>query len=440
MKTSDNSQKSKTSADSTGLSRRRFLASSGAAGLAGAASTLAFPNVTFGEPDNRKLKVGLIGCGGRGTGAANQALDGDSNSVLYALADAFPEPIEVALKGLHTQKGERVDVPPSRQFTGIDAYQQMLDTDVDVVLLATPPGFRPLHYKACVEAGKNVFAEKPVAVDAPGVRSVMETTEKAKEKGIYVLSGLCWRYDTGMRETVKRIQDGAIGDIINVESTRYSVRTNQKPRLDYMTDMQFQLYNWYYYTWLSGDFICEQFVHELDKISWLLDEYPTSVTSSGGRISRTAPEFGQIYDHFNSIFEYESGRRYFAGTRQQLVSDSVFRDIVNGTEGKADLMRYIIEGKELWRRREPRTVMHQLEHDYMYEKMRKGEYFNNGDYMAKSTLMGIMARESAYTGKTITWDEMLKSDKRHGPDPEKITVDDVPPAPIVVRPGDYEIG
>ncbi|MEM7146489.1 MAG: Gfo/Idh/MocA family oxidoreductase [Verrucomicrobiota bacterium] len=421
------------------VSRRRFMAASGAAGAA-----LSFPTITLGVSDTKVYKVGLVGCGGRGTGAAAQALSADSNTVMYALADAFPDKIETTLKSLVKRHGERVDVPPSRQFAGLDAYEKLLDTDVDIVLLATPPGFRPLHYKACVEAGKNVFAEKPVAVDGPGVRSVLETTELAKAKGVHVLSGLCWRYETHMRDMIKRLQDGLIGDIINVESTRYNIRTKIVPRQEGWTDMEAQVRNWYYYTWLSGDFCAEQFVHELDKVSWLLDEYPSSVMASGGRISRRGPEFGHIYDHFNGIFEYESGRRYFAGTRQYVPgSDNLFRDLVFGEKGTADLMQYTVTGDVEWMakdadgRKARRTDMHQLEHDALYARMRAGEYVNNGEYMAKSSLAGIMLRESAYSGEEVTWDAMMASEKKWG-DPGNVDWNGPAPEWETPSPASYE--
>ncbi len=411
------------------VSRRRFLAQSGAV-----TSAALFPSITLGAPDNRKLKVGLIGCGGRGTGAANQALEADSNTVVTALADAFPDQLEKGLKTLIKYQGERIDVPPGRQFVGLDAYEKLLETDVDIVLLATPPGFRPLHYKACIEAGKHVFAEKPVAVDAPGVRSVMETNKKAEEKGLYVLSGLCWRYETGMQDMIKRIQDGAIGDIVSVESLRFGRGVGKMAeRQPDWTDMVYQIRNWYYYTWICGDFLVEQSVHEIDKVSWLLDEYPTRVHATGGRISRTGPIYGHIYDHFSAVFEYESGRRFYFGCRHQKDTTNVFRDQALGTKGFSDLMRYDINGERVHR---DRTVMHQLEHDYMYEKMRKGEYFNNGDYMAKSTLMGIMARESAYSGKSVTWEDMMNSSLDYSP--PSYDWDQPLPEPPVAVPGKWD--
>ncbi len=417
-------------------SRRKFLAATG--GVAGAAvAGMAFPSVTFGAPDTRKLKIGLIGCGGRGTGAANQALMADSNTVVSALADAFPDPIEKSLQTLVKYQGERIDVPPSRQFAGMDAFERLLETDVDVVLLATPPGFRPMHYRACIEAGKHVFAEKPVAVDAPGVRSVMETNKLAEEKGLSVLSGLCWRYETNMQDIVKRVQDGAIGNIVAGETLRYGAGVGKMvERQDGWSDMYYQMRNWYYYTWLSGDFLVEQSIHELDKMAWVFDEYPSSVIGTGGRISRTGPEYGHIYDNFSGFFEYESGRRLYFGCRHQKDCTNLSRDQLLGTEGFCDMMQFTMTGKTNFRSREPRTVMHELEHVHMYEKLRKAEYFNNGDYMAKSTLMGIMAREAAYSGKRITWEEMMTSTLDYSP--PSYDWDQKLPEPTVAIPGTWD--
>jgi myo-inositol 2-dehydrogenase / D-chiro-inositol 1-dehydrogenase len=415
--------------------RRGFIQSSSAAvGGAAVASQLAFPNVTFGADLAKKFKVGLIGCGGRGTGAANQALTADSNTEMWAFADMFPEQIEKTYNILDVKHKGRVNVPKGRQFTGLNAYQQLLDSGVDIVLIATPPGFRPMHFKAAVDAGVHVFAEKPVATDAPGVRSVLATNELAKKKGIAVVSGLCWRYETGMRKVVNAIHDGAIGNVVNAESTRYLKGVSKMAeRQDGWTDLEYQIRNWYYFTWLSGDFIVEQFVHELDKMSWLLGKYPTSVLASGGRISRTEEKYGHVFDHFNAIFDYEGGQRYYASTRHQPGCDGMFRDNVFGTEGWCDMMKFTIYGKNQERLAKRRTDMHQLEHDEMYASLRQGEIPNNGEYMAHSTLMGIMARESAYTGKQVTWDQMLNSKNRYVP--EKLDWNMDLPVPPIAKPG-----
>lgn len=421
--------------EDTSPNRRRFIQSSTAAvGGAAITSQLGFPSVTFGVDLSKKFKVGLIGCGGRGTGAANQALKADSNTEIWAFADMFPEQIEKTDKILSKQHPDRVNVPKGRQFTGIKAYEQLLDSGVDIVLIATPPGFRPMHFKAAVDAGVHVFAEKPVATDAPGVRTVLAANEIAKRKGIAVVSGLCWRYETGMRKVVKAIHDGAIGDIVNVESTRYLKGVGKMAeRQEGWTDLEYQIRNWYYFTWLSGDFIVEQFVHELDKMSWILGKYPTSVLASGGRISRTEEKYGHVFDHFNAIYDYGNGQRYYASTRHQPGCDGTFRDQVFGTEGWVDTMKFTIHGKNPERLAKRRTDMHQLEHDEMYTSLRQGEIPNNGEYMAHSTLMGIMARESAYTGKQITWDQIMNSEQRYVP--EKLDWNMKLPDPPVAKPG-----
>lgn len=399
--------------------RRRFLQDSTATVAAGAVvSQLAFPSVTFGADLAKKFKLGLIGCGGRGTGAASQALTADSNTEMWALADAFPEQIAATSKILEAQHKDRGAVPAGRRFTGINAYQQLLDSGVDIVLLATPPGFRPQHLRACVDAGKHVFAEKPVATDVPGVHHVMATCELAKKKHLAIVSGLCWRYETNMKELIKRLQAGAIGKLVTLESTRFSKGASKqfKPREEGWTDLEYQLRNWYYYTWLGGDFLVEQFVHELDKMSWLMGAYPESVICSGGRSTRTGPNTGHIFDHFNAAYKYENGVRYYASTRQQPGCDSLFHDFAFGSEGVCNLMQYTITGKNPSRDAKRRTDMHQLEHDAMYAALRQGEIPNNGDYMCKSTLMGIMARESAYTGKELTWEQITKSKRRYVPE------------------------
>lgn len=390
-------------------SRRTFLRRTS---LAGATAGLALPAVLRGAPDSRKLKIGLVGCGGRGTGAANQALNADSNIVLHALGDVFPEALEKSLGVLTKQHADRVQVPESRQFTGLDAYQKVVDS-CDLVLLATPPHFRPAHLRACVEAGKHVFAEKPVAVDPVGIRSVLATTELARKKNVAIVSGLCWRYETNMIETIRQLQGGLIGQIVAVDSVRYGRGVaKMAERQPGWTDLEAQLRNWYYHTWLSGDFIVEQFVHELDKVSWLLGEYPVACLASGGRIARTGPEYGNVYDHFNAVFEYASGIRYNAGTRHEPGTDGMFQDLATGSKGRCDMMQYAIydlNGKPVQKLGKRRTDMHQLEHDAMYAALRRGEIPNNGEYMAKSSLMGIMARMSAYTGKRVTWEQAMNS-------------------------------
>ena len=390
-------------------SRRDFLKTSTAAVLTAGLSTGLARNAHAAGSD--VLRLGLVGCGGRGAGAALQALKADEGTELVGLADAFPEPLEKTLKNLKdSEVAQRVRVEKDDRFVGFDAYKELLDK-VDVVLLATPPHFRPLHLEAAVQAGKHVFAEKPVAVDAAGVRSVLATAEEARRKNLMIFSGLQWRFETHMQETVGRIHDGQIGEILSLESTRYHGGVGKLAKREpSWTDMEYQMRNWYYFTWLSGDFIVEQFIHELDKMAWVMrDKYPVRCTCVGGRQIRTAPEYGHIYDHFNAIYEYDDGVKLYAGTRHHDGCENVRLDMVTGTKGRCDLMKYTITGEKPWRLRDRATQMHQLEHNALFGYLRSGQIVNHGDYMAKSTLMAIMARESAYSGQTLTWDQMLQS-------------------------------
>ncbi|MGH7201996.1 MAG: Gfo/Idh/MocA family protein [Planctomycetaceae bacterium] len=416
--------------------RRDFLKTSAAAvvgsGLLAQTDILRAAYVSGSET----LRLGLVGCGGRGTGAAEQALNADPHTQLVALGDAFDDQLQSSLDRLKKSKaGERVAVDPDHQFVGFDAYQKVIDSDVDVVLLATPPHFRPIHLQAAIEAGKHVFAEKPVAVDAPGIRSVLAACEEAKNKNLSVVSGLCWRYETGMQTLIDRIHNGALGEIVALHSTRYNQGVSKgEPRTPEMSDMEYQLRNWYYYTWLSGDFNVEQFVHEMDKMAWIMqDQYPVECSSTGGRQTRTDDRYGNIFDHISTVFEYENGVKYFAATRQQEGCDSRFFDHVHGTAGMADLMKFTITGAQPWRWGRRKTVMHQLEHDAMYAALRNGETINNGDYMARSTMMGIMARMSAYTGKTITWKEAMESQELLAP--AEYAFDAAPPKSPIAMPG-----
>ena len=436
-------------------SRRSFLMSSTASLAMG--SLLAQPAAAQTEDDridslepaaedgskqagsNPVLRVALVGCGARGRGAAAQALRADPDTRLVAMADAFPEPIESGTKifAAIPDIADRVDVPAERKFTGIDCCEQLLaNVEVDVVLLCSPPFFRPSQYAMVVEAGKHVFAEKPVATDVVGLKSVMETSRKAAEKNLQVVSGLCWRYETGMQETVQQIADGTIGRPIAASSVRYSGLVGRSvPRDASQTEFEHQLRNWYFYTWLSGDFIVEQFVHDLDMVAWAMGEYPTSVVATGGRETRPQ-EQGNIYDHFAAVFTFPSGATYNATTRHQNGAEGIYYNRVLGTDGSADLMKYKMvspEGKRLYHRREPRTVMHQLEHDEMYKAIREGRRIDNSDYMIQSTLMGIMARESAYTGKMLTPEKLLASDLSL--QPNDISWDAEPPAADVAVPG-----
>ena len=418
-------------------SRRAFLKQSTTAVAGGLVTGLSVAHSAHAAGSD-VIRVGLAGCGGRGTGAAAQVLTADPGTRLVAMCDAFEDRLQRSLKSMKAQKdiADRVTVDSDHQFGGFDGYKHVIASDVDVVLLATPPHFRPMHLRACIEAGTHVFAEKPVAVDAPGVRSVLETTELAKRKNLFIVSGLNGRYSPSLQEMVGRVQDGAIGNIVALHAARYAGGVWVRPREPGMTDMQYQMRNWYYFTWLSGDFNVEQFVHQLDRMAWVMkDQYPARCYSTGGRQARTAPEYGHIYDHFSSVFEYPQGVRVFTTTRHQQGCSNESQALVMGTKGLADLNAGKITGENPWQapRQQQRDSSHQQEQDAFMAALRAGKVINNGDYMAKSTLMAIMTRMSAYTGQSLTWEQVLNSTLDLSP--SGYTWDSKPPESQVAVPG-----
>lgn len=390
-------------------SRRDFLRTSTTL-AAGAALAQAIATKAYAA-GNEVLRVGLVGCGGRGTGAAVQALNADPNAKLVAMADAFKDKLDASLSGLKKDAvGKKVEVDAEHQFTGFDGYKKLIGSGVDVVLLATSPHFRPMHLKACVDAGKHVFCEKPVAVDAPGVRSVLATCEEAKKKDLSIVSGLCYRYQPAKRETMARVHEGAIGEIKALHCAFNIGGLWKRDRQPEWSDMEWQMRNWLYFTWLSGDFIVEQHVHSLDKMAWAMkDEYPLKVTGMGGRQARTGPEWGHIYDHFFSVFEYANGVKLFSSCRQQGNCSDLVNDYVIGTKGTCTVQDHKITGETPWQFSGKDMDMYQSEHNELFSSIRSGKPINNGEYMAKSTMMAILARMSAYTGKVLTWEQGLKS-------------------------------
>jgi predicted dehydrogenase len=423
-------------------SRRSFLKTSVAtvAG-AGLASTLSLaPSVHAGGGD--VIRVGLIGCGGRGRGAADQAVHAGDNIRLTALGDAFADHLDEARKILGDSLGDRYAVKDDHCFTGFDAYKKVLATDVDVVLLTTPPHFRPEHLRAAVEAGKHVFAEKPIAVDGPGVRSVLATCAEAKKKNLSIVSGLCWRYDQAMRDTFQRVHDGAIGDIMVMQCTYNTGLLWTKTRQPSWSDMEWQLRNWLYFTWLSGDHIVEQHVHSLDKMAWALnDEYPVKAYGVGGRQSRTGPEYGHIFDHHSVVFEYKNGVKVFSMCRQQENCAKDVSDHLFGTKGTCDIQA--AQGQAVikkagptastWHSLKSKDDMYQSEHNALFESIRTGKPINNGEYMSNSSLMAIMGRMATYTGQVITWEQALNSQEDLTP-VKKYEWCDLP-IPPVAKPG-----
>ena len=427
--------------------RRDFLKSSAvASGVI--ATAVHFPHVANAAAAGDKIKIGWVGCGGRGTGAANQALNADSNVVMWSMGDVFQDKIDSGLESLKKEQAknpEKVSVSPERQFTGLDAYKKVIESGVDVVLLTTSPGFRPMHIKAAVEAGKHVFAEKPMAVDGPGVRSVMESIKLAKQKNLALVDGFVWRWTTANRDVFAKIHDGALGDIQAIYSSYYTGAVDRYPkwnRTNTKTDLEWQIRRWYYFTWLSGDHIVEQAVHSIDKLLWAMkDQPPESVICTGGRQVRPGEEggeYGNIYDHFAAEYKWEGGVKGYHFCRQFDRCAAEVTERIYGTkgvyEGESGSKRHVITGENRWRWTGDKTQNgYQTEHDEMYASIRAGKPINTGDRFIKTTMTAIMARMAAYTGKEITWEMALNS--KEDLFPKNITWDMKHPVAPVAKPG-----
>ena len=404
---------------STSVTRRDFVKTSAGVivgSLAAGLPACAVPAAGVHVQGSDKLRIALVGCGGRGTGAASDALHADAGTELVAMGDVFADRIASSLEHLSkdAEVGARVRVDPDRRFTGFDACDKVLASGVDVVILATPPHFRPMHLKACVDAGVHVFCEKPVAVDVPGVRSVLATVEAARAKQLAIVSGFCWRYSDAERATFREIHEGRIGDVTAVHTNYLTGSGGVRARKPEWSDMEFQIRNWFFYTWLGGDHIVEQDCHSIDKIAWAMNgEMPVRAYGVGGRQVRVAPEFGNVYDHFAVTYEYASGARAFNFCRQ---TDACFNDntdFIVGTKGNCFINgwgpTHVIKGEKPWTYEGPHRNMYQNEHDAMYESIRSGKPINDGVWMTNSTMMAILGRTCAYTGQAITWEQAMAS-------------------------------
>ena len=422
---------------STGTSSRREFLKTGTALASGVGLTLGLNSGLFAAGSDQ-LKVGLVGCGGRGTGAAGEALQADSQSKLVAVADLSRNAIETSLGNLKANKRieQQVDVADAKKFVGLDAYKNVIES-CDVVLLASPPGFRPPHLRAAVEAGKHIFTEKPMATDAPGVRSVMESVRMAKEKNLAVVAGFCWRYDLARRELFARIHDGQIGEVMAIYGTYLTSPVKPMPPADNrpagITDLEWMVQNWYNFTFLSGDGLVEQAIHTVDWLQWTMgDVAPKSCTAVGGR--QVPAHAGNIYDHIEVNYEWENGVRGFLAQRQIVGCHNENNLLVMGTKGTGYIKGGVgITGANAWEYKGPNPNMYQVEHDEFFDSIRTGKHINNGDRMVTSTLAGIMGRMAGYTGKQVTWDMALNSKQVLVPEITSWeTKVDVPP---LARPG-----
>jgi len=393
-------------------SRRQFLQQTSLALAATAALPLASRAATNITSD--RLRIGIIGCGARGSGRWAQALTADSNTELYAMGDVFPEQIEKSIGAIGAQfkdKPGRVNVAEERKFVGLDSYQKVLASGVDLVVLSTPGGFRPMLLDAAVKAGKHIFCEKPMGIDPTGVRSVRESVKLAKEKKLALRAGFNMRFEPAYREAMQRIHDGQIGDIVAIYSTRMANRLTRfkGERNPGEGDLEWQLRNWHHFVWLSGDWIMEVSVHSVDKIAWAMrDVPPVRCVASGARQQQT---LGNVWDQFDVTYEWENGTIAVLKTRYQDGCYNDHSDVIIGTKGRCFFNGYKahITGENPWRYQGPTVASHQIEHDELFADIRAGKIPNDGDRMAQSTLMGIMGRMSAYTGKEVTWQQALDS-------------------------------
>lgn len=411
-------------------SRRNFIKAAGVTSITG----LLLNNISVASSpvwslNNKTLKVGLIGCGGRGTAAAMEAINADPNVVLHAMADAFTDHLEESHKSLKEKLGDKVQVADENRFVGLDAYKELLATEVDVIILATPPAFRPGHLEAAVNAGKHIFCEKPFAVDAPGLRRVIEASKQAKEKNLALVAGFCWRYHLPKRETFSRVLDGKVGEILAAECTYNTGELWYKERQSNWSDFEYQLRNWLYYNWLSGDHITEQAIHSIDMLQWAMgDQLPIQVTGSGGRQKRTDKKFGNVYDHFALVYEYENGTKGYFSSRQQNDTAPSYAVEIVGNEGKClvDCRTglHSITGKNPWKyedetkftdenayKKSNSRSMYQQEHDELFASIRQNKPKNDGDWMWKSNLVALAGRMAAYSGQTVTLEAALASNE-----------------------------
>jgi len=395
--------------------RRDFIQKSSviAAGVL-AAPLLSKANYFSGAADT--IKIALIGCGGRGTGAAVQALSTQQNVQLVAMADAFRDRLDGSykniLEALEDKKG-RVQVKEENKFVGFDAYKKAMAL-ADVVILATPPGFRPIHFEEAVNQGKQIFMEKPVATDPAGIARVLAAAEIAKKKKLNVVVGLQRRYQTSYRELMKRIHDGMIGEIVGAQAWWNNDGVWVHPRQAGWTEMEYQMRNWYYFVWLCGDHITEQHIHNLDVINWALDSYPVVAQGMGGREVRKGKDYGQIYDHHFVEFHYANGAILNSQCRHQKGTLSKVDEMLIGTKGKVfcDEARITdTKGNTLYQfDKSKENQPYQNEHDELFAAIAKGEYkFWDAERGAKSSMTSILGRLATYSGQRMEWDKALAS-------------------------------
>jgi len=406
------------------VTRRSFLQTSSKALAAGAlAGALPVERFALGASPGDTLRIALVGCGGRGSGAADQALSTSGGVKLVAMADVFKDRMDDSLKNLKNQHKDKIEVNDDSKFIGFDAYKKAIAM-ADVVILATPPGFRPMQFEEAVRQGKHIFTEKPVATDAPGVRRFLAAAEESKKKNLKVGVGLQRHHQIGYQETLKRIHDGQIGDIVAMRCYWNGTTPWVKPRASLekaagrkLTEMEYQMRNWYYFVWTCGDHIVEQHIHNLDVMNWVKKGHPIRANGMGGVEVRKGKDYGEIFDHHAVEFEYADGSRCFSQCRH---INGCWNDVSEhaiGTKGRADMadgrpkgQGWIISGESPWRFEEsqPRGP-YQLEHDDLFAAIRNDTPYNEAEYGAHSTMTAIFGRMATYSGKVLEWEDAINS-------------------------------
>jgi len=397
-----------------GLTRRDFVKRSAAATAGATAGLMASGNVAYADGTDT-LRVGLVGCGGRGTGAAHDSYRSSDGVELVAMGDLFQDRMEESKEQLRKRLGDSFKVDQDHTFLGFDAYRKVIESDVDLVIFATPPAFRPTHLRAAIEGGKHVFIEKPVATDTAGIQSVRESARMAEEKGLAIVAGTQRRHDPAYREAMRRIHDGAIGEVKTAQVYWNQGGLWHHEREPGMSDVEWQVRNWLYFTWLSGDHIVEQHVHNIDVANWALQAHPVKAIGVGGRQARTDPSYGHIFDHFGIEFQYESGARVYSMCRQQEGTPSRVGEHIIGTKGTSD-GHSKIEGETTWTYEGEDVNPYVQEHADLIASIREGEPLNEGERVAESVLTAIMGREAAYTGQEVTWEEVQAGDQQLVPE------------------------
>lgn len=385
------------------VTRREFGAAATAAGI----GLMAAPRMVHAQ-SRETLRVGLIGCGGRGTGAAVDCFNSSKGIEIWAMGDVFEDRIKGSSEYIKSQTKDAFKVTEDRKFVGWDAYKKVIASDVDIIILATPPGFRPSHLAAAIDAGKHVFMEKPVAVDGPGVRSVMESADKATAKNLSIVAGTQRRHGRDYRATIERIHNGDIGDVVACYAYWNQGGLWMHPRQAAWSDMEWQLKNWLYFTWLSGDHICEQHIHNMDVCNWVMQKHPVKAVSLAGREVRTDPAYGHVFDHFATEYEYDNGVKMISMCRQIDGTASRVSEWVVGTKGTSNCANNI-KGEKPFRFDGENPSHYVEEHAHLVEGIRSGKVVNEGRQVAESTLTAIMGREAGYTGGEITWEQALAS-------------------------------